>query len=109
MKLISQITGNDFEMEVLELGRPVVVEFFLPWCPSYQRMRPKLTELAEEFEGRAKFVQVDIEEEPTLSNMYGVTNSPTYLIFHEGSLIFCCIGIDGTFSRLREQLDEITL
>lgn len=70
MKLITEITGNYFEMVVLEAGQPVVVEFFLPGCSYHQQMRSDFKRLAKRFDGRAKFMRVDVEEEPTLSAIY---------------------------------------
>lgn len=107
MHLIDEITGTDFECDVLSADRPVVVEFFSPWCPACRLMHPALEGLADEFEGRARFVKIDVEEEPTVTAAYGVTNTPTLLIFHEGSIVDAHVGIVAP-RILEERLEQIT-
>ena len=86
MKKLESVTTDAFEKEVLGSGVPVVVEFYTSWCPGCRAVEPVLEGLAGEFEGRAKIVKVNVEEEPVVAEEYRVTAVPTLAFFKDGAL-----------------------
>ena len=61
-------------------GKPMIVDFSATWCPPCKALKPIFEKLAEEFRGRLSFVTVDVDQNPEISQAYGVINIPT-LIF----------------------------
>jgi thioredoxin 1 len=77
------VTDETFEAEVLGSERPVVVDFWAPWCGPCKAVHPVLEQLAETSE-RAEFVKVDIDQNPVAASRYDVLSIPTVILFAEG-------------------------
>ncbi|HZQ16704.1 MAG TPA: thioredoxin [Gaiellaceae bacterium] len=77
------VSDASFEQEVLHAGRPVVVDFWAPWCGPCRAIAPILEELAAESE-RVDFVKLDIDENPEAAARYGVLSIPTVILFEGG-------------------------
>ena len=82
-----EITDAEFEQEVLKADLPVLVDFWAEWCGPCHQIAPILERLAEEYEGKIKFVKLDTEENFETTESYGVLSLPTLLVFKEGQQI----------------------
>lgn len=71
------ITSAEFEQEVLQSELPVLIDFFAEWCMPCKMFGPVFETVAEEFEGKVKFVKVNIDESPDLAQKYFVMSIPT--------------------------------
>jgi len=78
-----EVTDASFEQDVLASERPVVVDFWAPWCGPCRAIAPLLQELADE-SGRAEFVKLDIDENPETAARYSVLSIPTVIVFEGG-------------------------
>lgn len=107
MKKLDHVTTDAFAREVLGSGVPVVVEFYTTWCPGCRAVEPVLEGLAGEFEGRAKIVKVNVEEEPLVAEEYQITAVPTLAFFKDGALQG---GFRGARPEpvLRQALEQLT-
>ena len=79
-----KFTSADFEKEVLQSDKPVLVDFFADWCGPCKMMAPVVEQLAEELEGKAKVGKLNIDENMNIAEKYRVMNIPTFLIFKDG-------------------------
>ncbi len=79
-----EVSDAEFDREVLEAEIPVLVDFWADWCAPCQRIAPILDELADEYDGRVKFVKVDTEENFDVTSRYGIRSVPTLLICQGG-------------------------
>jgi thioredoxin 1 len=88
------VTGTDqnFKAEVLEWGHPVLVDFWAEWCGPCRMIAPALEELAREFEGRARIVKVNVDEQQELAMQYGIRSIPTLLFFQAGKVVDQIVG-----------------
>jgi thioredoxin 1 len=82
----------DFEKEVLQSEVPVLVDFWAPWCPPCRAIAPTLDAVASEFDGKAKIVKVDVDDEPEVAARYGVSSIPALLLFKEGQQVGQLVG-----------------
>ncbi len=82
-----EITDTEFEQEVLKADLPVVVDFWAEWCGPCHQIAPILERLAEEYDGKIKFVKVDTEENLETPSSYGILSLPTLLVFKDGQQI----------------------
>jgi len=89
---MQQINSEQFDNTVLEAATPVLVDFTATWCGPCQRLAPTLETLSKEFEGKATFVKVDIDESPNLAEQYGVEGVPTLMLFKGGEPVDRMVG-----------------
>lgn len=80
------ITKDNFEKEIKQYDKPVVIDVYATWCGPCQQMKPIFTELAEEFVGRCKFAALNVDEVRDLSIMFGVTSVPTFVFYNNGEI-----------------------
>ena len=92
MSNASAVTTADFEKEVLQSDVPVLVDFWAPWCPPCRAIGPTLDALADEYQGKAKVVKVDVDDEPEVASRYGVSSIPALLLFKGGEQIGQLVG-----------------
>jgi thioredoxin 1 len=78
------VTDRTFGPEVLDAGRPVVVDFWAPWCGPCRAIEPILAELAAEHEGRIEFVRLNIDENVETAARFEVLSIPTVILFEGG-------------------------
>ena len=79
-----EITDETFEAEVLQAERPVVIDFWAPWCGPCKAVEPVLADLAEQHAGRVDFVKLNIDENPAAASRYDVLAIPTAILFEGG-------------------------
>ena len=79
-----EIGDDTFEREVLQAERPVVVDFWAPWCGPCHAVTGLLEKLAAEHEGKAEFVKVNVDDNLVTASRYGVLSLPTTILFNGG-------------------------
>lgn len=91
---MSSVAVNDsqFESEVLQSDKPVVVDFWAEWCGPCKQLSPVVDELAEDLKDTVKVVKVNIDEAPEAPTKYGVRGVPTLMIFKDGQVVDTRVG-----------------
>jgi thioredoxin 1 len=77
-------TGKNFEADVLRSDKPVLVDFWAPWCGPCRMMAPVIAEIAEEVSS-IKVGKINVDEEPDLAARYNVMSIPTFILFKDGA------------------------
>lgn len=86
MGVAVNVGSKDFQKEVIESEVPVLVDFWAPWCGPCKMMAPALDALAKTYEGKAKIVKVDIDQNQDLAMRYHVRSIPMLLLFKDGNI-----------------------
>ena len=86
------VTTQTFEEEVLQSETPVIVDFWAEWCGPCHAVAPVLDRIVDERDGDLKLVKVNIDEQPALSQRYGVQSIPTMILFMDGEPAAAAIG-----------------
>ena len=81
-----EITDSNFQ-EILAEGKPVVMDFWAPWCGPCKMVGPIIDELATEYEGKVIIGKCDVDENGDVASEYGIRNIPTVLFFKNGELV----------------------
>ncbi|HET9324499.1 MAG TPA: thioredoxin [Gaiellaceae bacterium] len=79
-----EITDASFEREVLQAGRPVVVDFWAPWCGPCYALEPVLARLEDQAGGRVEFAKLNVDQNPLTASRYEVLALPTAILFADG-------------------------
>ena len=102
----AEVTDADFETEVIKSGVPVLVDFWAPWCGPCRMVAPIVEELADEYNGRAKFVKLNTDDNIQTASKYGIRSIPTLLVFKGGEPVAQVIGFRPK-SELKRTLDSV--
>lgn len=81
-----EITDSNFQ-EILAEGKPVVMDFWAPWCGPCKMVGPIIDELATEYEGKVIIGKCDVDVNGDVAAEYGIRNIPTVLFFKNGELV----------------------
>ncbi len=87
-----EFTDQNFNAEVLQSDKPVMIDFWAVWCGPCKMIAPFIEELAGEFEGKAKVGKLDVDNNQETAIKYGVRSIPTVLIFKGGKVVDTIIG-----------------
>ncbi len=101
-----ELNETNFEREVLNATRPVLVEFWAGWSDSCKAMAPMLESVAEDEAVPVKVSRVNVEQHEKLTEQYGVRAVPTLLIFNQGGLQDQIVG-RATEQAVRERLERL--
>lgn len=97
----------DFEKEVLDAGSPVYVCFTAPWCRTCYPACLVASEIVEEYQGRIKFIEINVEKYPDLAREHEIKAVPTVLIFLNGQPVQRILSYQEK-SAIKDILDTIT-
>jgi thioredoxin 1 len=73
--------------EIINSGKPVVIDFWAEWCGPCRMVGPVVEELAKEYDGKVVIGKMDVDNNVETPNVYGIRNIPTILFFKDGQLV----------------------
>ncbi len=91
---VINITKENFDSEVINSDKPVLVDFYADWCSSCRAMENRVSEISEE-ESDIKVAKINIESEPELAKKYDVKSIPTFKAFKNGDVVNTSVGVSS--------------
>jgi thioredoxin 1 len=82
---MQEVTDQSFEQDVLKSEQPVLVDFWAEWCGPCKMIAPTVEQVAQQYEGRAKVVKMNVDENNQVPQRYGIKGIPTLILFKDGS------------------------
>jgi thioredoxin 1 len=81
---VNEVSDSSFEKDVLQSEQPVLVDFWAAWCAPCRMIAPTVEAVAEKYAGNARVVKLNVDENPTVSQRYGIKGIPTLILFKGG-------------------------
>ena len=91
-----QITKDNFEQEVLKSDKPVLIDFWAPWCGPCRMLSPTIAEIAEEYGDKVKVCKVNVDEQGDLASMFRVSSIPLLVVMKDGKVVNSAVGVRPT-------------
>jgi thioredoxin 1 len=101
------VTDATFDQEVLKSDKPVVVDYWAEWCGPCRMVAPVLEEIATENADKIQVVKLNIDENPTVAQKYGIMAIPTMNVFSGGQVVKQIVGAKPKSALLRELAEYI--
>lgn len=98
-----EFTDQNFDQEVIKSDKPVLVDFWAPWCGPCQMMGPIVEDLAREMGDSAKVGKLNVDENPETSQKYGIMSIPSIKVFKGGQVVKEFVGVQDV-NTLKEAL-----
>lgn len=86
------INDENFQKEVMESEKPVLLDFWAPWCGPCRMVSPVIDEVAGEIEG-VKVVKINVDEQPAIAGKFGVMSIPTLVVIKNGKVVDSSVGV----------------
>ncbi len=99
------VSDNEWDAEVLSSDTPVLVDFWAPWCGPCKMVAPVVDELAEEYDGKVKFVKLNTDDNIETATKYGIRSIPTLMVSKGGEAVEQVVGFRPK-SELKKSLEK---
>jgi len=103
---VMEIGDSNFDTEVLQADKPVMVDFWAPWCGPCKAISPVIAELAGTYGDKIKFTKCNVDENPITPGKFGIKAIPTLIFFKEGSVVEQITGMVAK-SKLEDTLSSV--
>ena len=102
---VINVTEKNFEEEVMNSDKKVLIDFYADWCGPCKMMSPVIDEIAEELGENAKVVKINVDENVNLAEKYNIMSIPTILILNHGEVSKSFVGVTDK-SKIIEALNN---
>ena len=106
MSNAKKVTDQNFNEEVIESSRPVLVDFWAEWCGPCKMIAPSLEELADDYKDSIDVAKLNVDENPNIASDFSIRSIPTLLIFKDGSPVSQIVGAVPK-STIKSKIDEV--
>ena len=92
-EIVNEVTDATFESEVLKSDQPVLVDFWAAWCAPCRMLTPTVEAIAEKYQGKARVVKLNVDENVDSSSRYGIKGIPTLILVRGGKEADRVVGV----------------
>ena len=101
------VTDETFEADVLKNDKPVLVDYWAEWCGPCKMVAPVLDAIADEHGDKLDIVKLNVDDNPVITQKYGILNIPTLGVFKNGEVVKELVGARSKSALLRELEDYL--
>jgi thioredoxin 1 len=101
------VTDETFEADVLKNDKPVLVDYWAEWCGPCKMVAPVLEAISDEHGDKLDVVKLNVDENPVVTQKYGILNIPTLGVFKDGEVVMELVGARSKSALLRELADYL--
>jgi thioredoxin 1 len=106
-EFVTEVNDANFESEVLKASQPVLVDFWASWCAPCLMLAPTIESVAEKYQGKAKVVKLNVDENIHSSSNYGIKGIPTLILFRDGQEVERVVGVPSNAKgSISQMLDK---
>jgi thioredoxin 1 len=102
-----KVTDETFEADVLKNDKPVLVDYWAEWCGPCKMVAPVLEAISEEHGDKLDIVKLNVDENPVVTQKYGILNIPTLGVFKNGEVVMELVGARSKSALLRDLADYL--
>ena len=103
---VLEVNDANFQEEVLNSDRPVLVDFWAEWCMPCRMLAPTIEELAEEYQGKVKVAKLDTDAAREAPMQFGISAIPTVILFNNGEVVQKFVGVTSK-QDFKAELDKV--
>ena len=103
-ELINEVNDANFETEVLKSAQPVLVDFWAVWCSPCRALEPIVESIAEKYQGKAKVVKFNVDENTVRPVSFGIKAIPTLIVFRDGKEAERVVGVPSDAKEFISQM-----
>ena len=92
---VTELTQDNFEKEITKSVKPVLVDFWAPWCMPCKLIAPTVEKLAEEMKGKVSVLKANVDENPDIATELSIMNIPTLVLFKDGKEVLRIMGVNS--------------
>ena len=100
-EFVKDVSDSSFEKDVLGADKPVLVDFWAEWCAPCRMLAPTVTAVAEHYGDSAGVVKLNVDDNPSTAQRYGIKGIPTLILFREGKEVERVVGATSKESIMR--------
>lgn len=104
--MLQEFTDQNFQNAVMGSDKPVLVDFWAPWCGPCKALTPTIEKIAAEFDGRASIGKMDIQAHPSMAGQLGIRSIPTLLFFKGGVVVDQLSGVVSE-DKIRDKMEGL--
>lgn len=101
-----QLSDSSFDNDVLKASRPVLVDFWAPWCGPCRMLSPIVEELSKEYDGKVTVGKLNTDDNPGTAARYNISAIPTMLLFKGGQVVEQMVGVHSK-ADIKKKLDSL--
>jgi thioredoxin 1 len=105
-EFVTEVTDTNWESEVLNSNTPVLVDFWAAWCGPCRMLAPTVEAVAEKYQGKAKVVKLNVDENVESPAKYGIRGIPTLILFQNGQEVDRHVGVPANAKDAISQMIE---